>query len=248
MEQKKLAVALAACLSLGWAGVATASGVTDAQKEYDEALSLEPNLKNGWWVYLTCAVCHRPEGWGTLDGAYPQIAGQLPTVIIKQLADIRARNRGNPMMFPFSARRVLGGSQEIADVAAYIAQMPMTTNNGLGTGTDLAHGEQLYKDNCVDCHGAQGEGDVEKHIPAVAGQHYLYLLRQFEWIRTGRRRNADSEMVDQIRRFTPRDEQAVMDYVSRLKPSQEKLAMDDWLNPDFPNYVRPTGRQAPQRH
>lgn len=55
MEQKKLAVALVACLSLGWAGAATTSGVADAQKEYDEALSLEPNLKNGWWVSLTCA-------------------------------------------------------------------------------------------------------------------------------------------------------------------------------------------------
>ena len=88
-----------------------------AAREYEEVMALTPNLANGAKVYLTCAVCHRPEGWGSPDGDYPQIAGQLRTVIVKQLADIRARNRDNPLMYPFSVPRVLGGAQAIADVA-----------------------------------------------------------------------------------------------------------------------------------
>lgn len=209
-----------------------------ALQEYEEALKLEPNLEHGAKLFRQCSICHMPEGWGTESGSYPQIAGQLNTVIIKQLADIRARNRDVPTMFPFSDRSIIGTPQDIADVAAYISSLPMTPRNGKGPGRDLVRGEQLYKENCVDCHGENGEGDSEDHIPALYGQHYRYLVRQFEWIKSGRRRNADKEMVEQIRGFTPFDVHAVMDYTSRLKPPAEKVADPNWTNPDFPNYSR----------
>lgn len=216
-----------------------------AQAEYDEVMALEPNLENGRNAYLTCAVCHRPEGWGTVDGAYPQIAGQLRTVIIKQLADVRARNRDNPLMYPFSVPGILGGPQQIADVAAYVAQLPMNPRNGVGSGNDLAHGKQLYEDNCVKCHGKMGGGDKKEHMPALAGQHYHYLMRQFDMIRTNRRKNADSKMVKQIEGFSPRDQAAVLDYTSRLRPPAERLAREGWQNPDFPAYVRGSMVQGP---
>ena len=57
---------------------------------------------------------------GAEDGVFPQIAGQHRSVIIKQLADIRAGNRDNPMMYPIAKEAVLGGPQAISDVAAYI--------------------------------------------------------------------------------------------------------------------------------
>ncbi len=237
-------------IGLALSGVTANVGANQAEEqakaEYDLALSLPPDLENGKKIYMTCAVCHRPEAWGTPDGAYPQVAGQLPTVIIKQLADIRARNRDNPIMYPFTVPSILGGAQEIADVAAYIASLPMTPANGVGPGMDLARGEQLYSDNCVECHGRQGEGKVDDHIPSIWGQHYYYLVRQFEWIKSGKRRNADSKMQKQIRNFSLRDIRIVMDYVSRLKPPAEKLAdSPQWMNPDFPNYVRPKAPQPP---
>ncbi len=209
-----------------------------AQAEYDAVMALTPDIDNGRRAFLTCAVCHLPEGWGSIDGAYPQIAGQLRTVIIKQLADFRAGNRDNPLMYPFSVPGILGGPQQLADVAAYVAELPKTPHNGVGPGTDLERGQQLYEEHCVDCHGAAGEGDVEKHIPAIAGQHYAYLLRQFDDIRTGKRRNSDPKMVEQIQGFTPDEEMAVLDYTARLRPPAEQLAPDGWTNPDFPAYVR----------
>lgn len=213
--------------------------------EYQQALEHTPNLDNGRKVYLTCAVCHRPEGWGSIDGVYPQIAGQHASVIIKQLADFRAGNRDNPLMYPFSMPRILGGPQHMADVAAYVAQLPMTPHNGVGPGVDLQLGEQLYRDNCVDCHGERGQGDASEHIPAIAGQHFLHLRRQFDLIRSGARKNADPKMAKQIQRFTPREENAVLDYVARLRPPADKLAGEGWLNPDFPGYVREALRGAP---
>ena len=211
---------------------------TVAKAEYDQVMSLTPDLENGRKVYITCAVCHLPEGWGSQDGTYPQIAGQLRTVIIKQLADVRTRNRDNPLMYPFSVPRILGGPQNIADVAGYVARLPMTPNNGKGPGVDLELGAQLYQEHCVECHGKEGMGNEAEHLPQIAGQHYNYLMRQFDAIRTGRRKNSDPKMVKQIRRFTLRDESAVLDYLSRLSPPKEKLAAAGWTNPDFPSFAR----------
>ncbi|MET0050044.1 MAG: c-type cytochrome [Candidatus Thiodiazotropha sp.] len=226
-------------LGLLISGIVLATPAEDAMREYEEAMKLTPNLENGKKVYRICAVCHTPEGWGLESGAYPQLAGQLRTVLIKQLADIRARNRDNPTMLPFTSPQLLGGIQEIADVTAYIESLPMTPHNGVGPGIDLEWGEQLYKDNCTECHGDHGEGNMQDHIPVIYGQHYRYLLRQFEWIKSERRRNADRKMVKQIHGFTHRDIRAVLDYVSRIKPPEQKLAEPGWHNPDFPDFARP---------
>lgn len=227
-------------LGVGWvsASLMAASPAEIAQREYDEVMRLTPNVERGRQVYLTCAVCHLPEGWGSVDGSYPQIAGQLRTVIIKQLADFRAGNRVNPLMYPFSVPGILGGPQEIADVAAYVAQLPMSPHNGVGPGIALAEGEALYAERCQDCHGAAGEGDETEHVPAIAGQHFAYLMRQFNAIRTGARKNADSKMIETIGDLSPAQQLAVLDYTSRLRPPPEKQAADGWLNPDFPRYRR----------
>jgi len=209
-----------------------------AAQELELAEHLEPDIENGRKVYLLCAVCHEPEGWGNSSGDYPQIAGQHPQVIIKQLADIRARNRDNPTMFPFTLLDHLT-LQQMADVTAYIARFPMSPDTGVGPGDDLEHGKRLYVENCEECHGPNGEGVADKHMPLIHGQHYRYLVRQFEWIQDGKRRNADKRMVEQIEGFSPRDIHAVMDYTSRLKPPPERIAAPDYRNPDFPHFWRP---------
>ena len=209
-----------------------------AMAEYAEVMALTPDVENGRQIYLTCAVCHGPEGWGMPDGSYPQIAGQLRTVIIKQLADVRARHRDNPLMYPFSVPRILGGPQNIADVAAYVASLPMTADNGKGPGLDLDLGAKLYQEHCQNCHGTEGFGNEEDHLPQIAGQHFHYLMRQFEAIRTGRRKNSDPEMVRQIQNFGLREQSAILDYTSRLPPPYEKVAAPGWTNPHFPSFVR----------
>ncbi len=196
-------------------------------------MHLKPNLENGLEVFEVCSACHLPEGWGAKDGTFPQLAGQHRTVLIKQLADIRAKNRDNPTMYPFALPSEIGGPQALADVTGYIAKLPMNPDNGVGAGDDLELGKQLFKDNCVKCHGKKGEGNAKKFYPRIQGQHYKYMLRQFKWIRDGKRRNANPDMVKQIHGFTDRDMKAVIDYVSRIKPPKEDLGEPGWLNPDF---------------
>ncbi len=238
MQYRYLALAMSGLFLSAVTTITTADNHGAAINEASQALNLTADLERGKKVYKTCAVCHSPEGWGSQDGYYPQIAGQLPSVIIKQLSDIRARNRDNPTMYPFAMPSSLGGAQEMADVAAYISSLPVTPLNSRGSGHHLTLGAKIYQDECTECHGKYGEGDAEDHIPLIQGQHYGYLIRQFRWIQSGKRRNADKKMVKQIQRFTGRDITAVMDYVSRIKPTANKIATPDWRNPDFPKYVR----------
>lgn len=154
-------------------------------------------------------------------------------MLIKQLTDIREGNRDNPTMYPFALPSEIGGEQSVADVIAYIAKLPMNPENGVGPGTDLVNGEKLFKDNCVRCHGANGEGDEDKFYPRIQGQHYEYLLRQYQWIKAGKRRNANPDMIAQIKNFSDKDTVDVLDYVSRLKPPAEVLGPKGWKNPDF---------------
>ncbi len=221
-------------LTIGMAASGTTLAWNEGGGEQDEALHLTPNMENGREVYEVCAACHLTEGWGTEDGTFPQLAGQHKKVLIKQLADIRARNRDNPTMYPFALPESIGDAQALADVVAYISTIPMNPANGVGDGTDLALGEKLYKENCVKCHGEKGEGNADKFYPRIQGQHYKYMLRQFEWIRDGKRRNANPDMVAQIKNFSDKDMRAVIDYVARIKPPKKDLAPSkDWLNPDF---------------
>lgn len=196
--------------------------------------SLAGNLKNGKDNYHTCALCHTPEGWGTEDGSYPQLSGQHPNVLIKQLIDIKHRNREVPTMIPFADELFDKSLQDIADVVSYIATLPMTPKNAVGKGDNLEIGKQLYQQQCENCHGANAEGNNEKSLPLLQGQHYQYLLRQMQWIKSGERKNGDATMRSKIKAFTDSEMQAVADYVSRIKADKDKVAESDtWENPDF---------------
>jgi cytochrome c553 len=126
----------------------------------------------------------------------PQIAGQHRKVIIKQLADIRAGNRESVIMAPYASVESIGGTQAIADVAGYIDTLEMSVEMEKGAGDDLKLGAKLYRDNCARCHGETGEGNNDAFVPRIQAQHYEHLVRQFQSIRDGKRRNANAENGD----------------------------------------------------
>ena len=182
--------------------------------EKELALTLTGDIENGEEAYEICSGCHLPSGAGRPDGTFPQLAGQHPVVVIKQIADIRAGRRDNVIMYPFAVSLI--DQQELADVAAYIKTLPIPTDNGKGPGTNLEEGKKLFDRDCVECHGAQGEGNAEKFYPVLAGQHYKYLLRQIVEIAEKKRRNANPDMVKIVETYTHEEQIAVVDYMSRL--------------------------------
>ena len=120
-------------------------------------------------------------------------------------------------MYPFSDPETIGGAQAIADVAAYIAQLPPDPSPGVGPGTHLDQGKAIYVQRCAQCHGKQGEGNNSQFIPRIKGQHYAYLFRQLKWFRNGYRKNGNPYMVKLVKSLKDDELQAVADYVSRLK-------------------------------
>lgn len=200
----------------GWGRVAAQWNADDREK--DEALARVGDIAKGRAVYELCRACHLPSAAGRPDGSFPQLAGQHSTVLIKQMADIRAGRRDNPMMFPFAASLV--DPQELADVAAYINSLCIPLAHGRYVGPDaatvVATGKALYEKQCIDCHGPSGEGNKAKFYPVIAGQHYKYLLRQMVEIRDGRRRNANPEMVARIRHYDDPQLLAIAAYQASL--------------------------------
>ncbi|MBF0346439.1 MAG: c-type cytochrome [Magnetococcales bacterium] len=194
-------------------------------QEKDEAMALKGDPVHGRKVYMDfCSEkCHQPNGWGDKEGKYPQVAGQYKDVIIKQLADIRSKNRDNPEMYRFSLASEIGGVQNVADVAAFIETMAMTDQNGKGPGTHLELGKKLFDRDCASCHGSKGEGDSTRLFELMYGQHYNYLVRQFQMIKEEKRRNGHPLMVIQVEAYTPDEITAVMDYISRLKVPDFKM-------------------------
>lgn len=186
-----------------------------AYPEKSEALALKGDSARGEATFVICQGCHRVGALGRSDGSYPRLAGQHATVLIKQLTDVRSGRRSNPKMLPFADHQSLS-VQEISDIAAFLQQLPVPADQGLGDGSDLSNGAKLYEKDCAICHGTRGEGRAAQFYPRLSGQHYRYLLRESHLIRTGDRRNANPEMTAAIRNYTDAELAAVADYISRL--------------------------------
>lgn len=229
MSGRNIVNRLIPLLVVGLLTVGSCHAASDRVAEiYNKAITLQPDLQNGQEVYEICASCHLQQGWGLEDGSYPQIAGQYRLVLIRQLTDIRAHNRDNPTMYPFALPETIGNAQDIADVVAYIEKMKMTSDNGKGEwleGTpEFGKGKKLFDSSCAECHGKSGAGDPNKRFPRIHGQHYNYLLRQLEWMRDGKRRSVEHDMLNNISSFTDADIALVANYISRLPVPTEDLA------------------------
>jgi cytochrome c553 len=160
--------------------------------------------KRGEEGYEVCGACHLPSGAGRPDGTFPQLAGQHTTVLIKQMADIRAGLRDNPTMYPFAkdADRPAGtGRRRGLHRAACASRRPRQVRRARMPAKQMPTGKALYEKECLECHGQNGEGVKEKFYPVIAGQHYKYLLRQMTEIRDGHRRNANPDMVKIIKKY-----------------------------------------------
>ena len=227
--KKFLAIALALALTpaLTLAGPPAAKQAGIESKDYNwnaqegekiEALKLKGNAKEGKEGYEVCGACHLPSGAGRPDGTFPQLAGQHTTVLIKQMADIRAGLRDNPTMYPFA--KELTDAQELANVSAYIEGLCIPVDHGKYEGPDaakqIADGKAMYEKECIECHKANGEGVKEKFYPVLAGQHYKYLLRQMTEIRDGHRRNANPDMVTIIKKYDNAQLVAISAYQASL--------------------------------
>ncbi len=83
------------------------------------------NIKNGENLYKKCITCHGADGMGKKSQQAPMIAGQYDWYIESQIIAVQKKERDNAnakKMYPFVKNLK---AEEIKDLAAYIAQMPV---------------------------------------------------------------------------------------------------------------------------
>jgi cytochrome c553 len=212
----RFAAALAgACACTLALGTATPPDTSALSGELKTALEATGDTTRGKAAFDDCTGCHRKDGGGRAAATVPRLAGQHAAVIVKQLVDIRSGKRQNPRMKPLVDEPGIT-AQVLADIAAYVQALPVPGNNTQGPGNDLALGKRLFDKDCAACHGASGEGQAQRFYPMVSAQHFVYLRRELELIRSGERGNSNADMARLLQAYSATDLQALADHMSRL--------------------------------
>jgi cytochrome c553 len=140
-------------------------------------------------VNQVCATCHGIDGNSPLS-ANPNLAGQHPEYLLKQLTEFKSGARSNPVMTGMVANL---SPDDMSNLAAYYSSQ---TPKQLGAkDKDLvAQGRQLFRGGnpsnsvaaCAGCHSPNGSGI--RHIPG-ASQHADYVAALQKAFRAGDRAN-----------------------------------------------------------
>ncbi len=86
---------------------------------------------------------------------------------------------------------------------------------------DLSHGEMLFDDTCIACHGADGGGIPNGSVPVVARQHARVIIRNLVNYRYARRQNPRMQrFTDRHRLVDAQDIADVAAYISSLPAVQ----------------------------
>jgi cbb3-type cytochrome c oxidase subunit III len=86
---------------------------------------------------------------------------------------------------------------------------------------DLSHGEMLFDDTCITCHGADGGGRHPGNVPIVARQHWRVIIQNLVNFRHARRQNPSMQrFTDRHRLVDAQDIADVAAYISSLPAIQ----------------------------
>jgi cytochrome c553 len=161
----------------------------------------EGSAEKGQAKSASCGACHGPTG-NSVNGMWPNLAGQHPLYIERQLKAFKSGARTDPtmaaMVGPLS-------EEDMQDLAAYFAAQ---TPTGLEADpSKVNEGQRLYRGGdlnagiaaCAACHGPSGHGNPAAPFPAIRGQHASYVVTQLKAYRSGTRKS------DQVQNQMMRD-------------------------------------------
>jgi cytochrome c553 len=192
------------------------AAVTAPDAAKGEALFNNGDAKRG---VAACMGCHGANGVSG-GGAYPKLAGQHASYIVKQLKDYKAgKERANAVMSAFAG---LLSDEDMVNIAAYLSKQ----TPGLGTAKNKASielGQKIYRGGiagksvaaCAGCHGPNGSG-MPAQYPRISGQWAEYTEAQLVAYRAGDRKNS-VQMGAIAARMSDAEIKAVADYVAGLR-------------------------------
>ena len=155
----------------------------------------------GATLALNCTMCHGVQGRSATNS--PNLGGQYPEVIIKQLHDFRSGKRTNPVMQAIT--RDLP-DRDIVDLANYYAYLPKARTAPTTYDETLPKlvrvGDPMRNiAPCIACHGGV---DQKFGAPWLEGMPKGYLVAQLAAFASGRRHNdAEAQMRNMVRAMTP---------------------------------------------
>ena len=133
-----------------------------------------------------CTGCHGADG-NSPAPSFPKLAGLGDKYILKQLVDIKSRERVVPEMTGMLDNL---SDQDLADIAAYYDSRERQLAGA--TEAKLALGEKVYRGGnletgvpaCTGCHSPHGSGNDPAGYPALGGQYAAYIAKQLRAFRT----------------------------------------------------------------
>ena len=171
-------------------------------------------IGRGATLALQCAICHGPDGVSRARS--PNLAGQYPGALYKELRDFKEGARTNAVMSPLAA--VLS-EPDMLDLAAYYAYLPRMAGVHPAAGPPVPriviNGAPMRNiAPCASCHGGL---DTKAGSPWLEGQSAVYIMTQLQAFATGGRRNDISQQMRNVARHMTPDE---MDAAARYYGSE----------------------------
>jgi cytochrome c553 len=146
----------------------------------------------------------------------PNLAGQYPEVVIKQLEDYKRGDRTHAFMMALSRNL---SNRDIADIAAYYDSLPKArtapARYSEGSAPSLVRvGDPLRNiAPCIACHGGT---DHKLGAPWLEGMPRQYLVVQLsEFQKETRRNDSHAQMRNMARAMSPREIDELADFYAR---------------------------------
>ena len=160
------------------------------------------SIGRGATLALRCTMCHGARGLSQADT--PNLAGQYPTVIYKQLIDFQTGARSSAIMQPLAAGLSNADVRDLAAYYAYLPREPVTQSLPVETPRIVADGAPMR--NIAPCGACHGELSAKSGAPWLEGQPAAYLRAQLQGFASGTRHNdIDEQMRNVARGMTPQE-------------------------------------------
>jgi cytochrome c553 len=154
------------------------------------------SIGRGATLALRCTMCHGARGLSQADS--PNLAGQSPVTIYKQLNDFKTGARTSAVMAPLVADLNDG---DMRDLAAYYAYLPRPADPPPITDVRpriVANGAPMR--GIAPCGACHGGVDSKAGAGWLGGQPAVYLRTQLEAFATGARHNDIGEQMRNVAR------------------------------------------------
>ena len=183
------------------------------------------DVERGRELFQLCASCHGAAGGGNPLYLAPVIAGLPLWYVEGQLTKFRAGVRGTHFddmqgmrMRPMAMSLRTEHGDDLKDVAAYAASLPVEKPAPTLSGGDAARGATQYL-VCQACHGAAGEGVQATNGPPLANQSDWYLLSSIQRFKSGVRGSSPGDANGAVMRGMAnilQNEQAMKDVIAHI--------------------------------